>query len=152
MTTTSPSGSARTGPAGGGSAASATTTGSTFVRADGARTRTLTPALPRTWDADASWQPLCTRRGGSGRDTLTGTPGRDLLCGLGRSDRIAGDAGSDRLSAADGNDRFFARDGEFDMVGCGPGRDVVVADGRDLVGVDCEVVRRTSRARSAALR
>jgi hypothetical protein len=37
---------------------------------------------------------------------------------------------------------LVARDGEFDVVGCGPGRDRVVADRGDLVGVDCERVSR----------
>jgi Ca2+-binding RTX toxin-like protein len=114
-----------------------------LIRADGARTRTLTPALARTWDADPSWQPLCTRLGGPGRDALAGTSGRDLLCGLGGDDRISGGNGRDRLFGEDGNDRFFARDDEFDVVGCGSGRDVVVADRSDLVAVDCERVRHT---------
>jgi hypothetical protein len=117
-----------------------------LVRADGRRTRTLTPPLRGTWDADPSWQPLCTRRGGPGRDKLAGTRRRDLVCGLGGGDWIVGGGGSDRLFGEDGNDRFNARDGKFDVVGCGPGRDVVVADRVDLVGVDCERVRRSSAA------
>jgi len=40
----------------------------------------------------------------------------------------------------DGNDRISARDSTFDVVGCGRGRDVVIADRRDLVGADCELV------------
>ena len=50
---------------------------------------------------------------------------------------------SDRLFGEDGNDRFYARDGEFDVVGCGAGRDSVVADRGDLVGRDCERVSRS---------
>ena len=37
-----------------------------------------------------------------------------------------------------------AKDGAFDIIGCGPGRDTVVADPIDLVGSDCE--RPTPRA------
>jgi hypothetical protein len=55
---------------------------------------------------------------------------------------MEGGAGQDRLFGEEGNDRFLARDGEFDVIGCGPGRDTVLADRQDLVGVDCEVVRR----------
>jgi hypothetical protein len=36
------------------------------------------------------------------------------------------------------NDEFFARDREFDVAGCGAGRDAVVADETDLVGRDRE--------------
>jgi hypothetical protein len=35
-----------------------------------------------------------------------------------------------------------ARDGEFDIVGCGPGRDSFVADATDHVGRGCELVQR----------
>ena len=43
----------------------------------------------------------------------------------------------------EGNDRIVARDGRYDVIGCGPGRDSVLADRGDLVGSDCEqVVRR----------
>ena len=46
------------------------------------------------------------------------------------------------LFGGDGDDRIDARRGGFDVVGCGPGTDRVVADRRDLVGVDCERVAR----------
>jgi hypothetical protein len=46
------------------------------------------------------------------------------------------------LYGGDGNDVIRARDGSFDVVGCGPGRDAVIADRVDLVGVDCERVTR----------
>ena len=89
-----------------------------------------------------SWQPLCTMRGTRRPDALTGSARADLICGLGGDDEITGGAGEDKLFGEDGDDRFLARDGEFDVVGCGPGRDRVTADAQDLVGVDCEVVRR----------
>jgi Tol biopolymer transport system component len=116
-----------------------------LLRADGGETRTLTPALRRTWDADPSWQPLCTRQGGNAADTLVGTATRDVVCGAGGGDVLRGGAGGDRLFGGEGDDRLFVRDGGFDVVGCGPGRDVVLADHRDLLGVDCEVARRAGR-------
>lgn len=80
--------------------------------------------------------------GGTQADILRGTGGTDLICGLGGNDTIAGGRGSDRLFGEDGNDRILARDGRFDVVGCGRGRDAVVADRIDLVGRDCGVSRR----------
>ena len=66
---------------------------------------------------------LCTRIGTPGSDSLAGTRGRDVLCGLG------------------GADTFRTRDGVADVVRCGAGRDVVVADRRDRVA-GCERVSR----------
>ena len=89
------------------------------------------------------WQPLCTLRGGSGADRIRARTNADLACGFRGDDVIEGGAAQDRLFGEEGNDRFLARDGEFDVVGCGPGSDTVVADRQDLVGRDCErVVRR----------
>ena len=48
-------------------------------------------------------------------------------------------AGGTGSSAASGHDRINSRDRAFDVVGCGPGRDTVVTDPRDLVGEDCEI-------------
>jgi hypothetical protein len=53
----------------------------------------------------------------------------------------------DRLFGQQGDDRIDARDGGFDGVGCGPGRDVALADRADLVGVDCERVVRARGTR-----
>lgn len=98
------------------------------------------------WDEHrVSWQPVCTLRGSARPDRVAGTRGDDLVCGLGGDDEIRGGAGRDRLFGEDGDDRFFARDGAFDVVGCGDGRDEVLADDEDLVGVDCERVRRAGR-------
>jgi len=55
---------------------------------------------------------------------------------------LVGGPGRDRLFGGFGRDTFRARDGERDIVGCGAGRDEVFADRIDLVGVDCERVRR----------
>jgi Tol biopolymer transport system component len=89
-----------------------------------------------------SWQPLCTRSGSSRADRIRGGSGADVLCGLGGNDVITGGDGRDRIFGQGGNDRIDTRDGIFDVIGCGEGRDTVVADGADLVGVDCERVSR----------
>jgi Ca2+-binding RTX toxin-like protein len=65
-----------------------------------------------------------------------------LICGLAGDDTIDGNGGRDRLFGESGNDRFLARNGSFDVIGCGPGRDTVIADRIDLVGPDCERVSR----------
>ena len=64
------------------------------------------------------------------------------VCGLAGNDTLRGSAGRDRLFGGEGGDRIDARGGGFDIVGCGPGIDRVLADRRDLVGVDCEQVSR----------
>ena len=74
--------------------------------------------------ADLDWQARCT---------VSGTP---------QSERMPGTEGDDFLCAGGGNDYTEARDGLVDVVGCGPGSDQVNADRRDVVGADCEVVRR----------
>jgi hypothetical protein len=57
--------------------------------------------------------PLCSKAGGNGNDTLTGTSGVDVLCGgpgndtikaAGGNDLLFGDLGNDTLSGAAGND------------------------------------------------
>ncbi|GIU94604.1 MAG: hypothetical protein KatS3mg012_1061 [Gaiellaceae bacterium] len=88
--------------------------------------------------------------GGEGDDRLVGTPRADVLLGGGGSDRLfglAGDdlldggTGADALDAGPGADRVAASyDGARDVLRCGPGRDVVNADLRDLVAGDCELV------------
>jgi len=63
------------------------------------------------------------------------------LVGTARADFLAGTAAGDRVVARAGNDRIAVEyDAGVDRVSCGPGRDVVVADARDRVGADCEVV------------
>jgi dipeptidyl aminopeptidase/acylaminoacyl peptidase len=97
--------------------------------------------IASTW-VPFDWRPVCGLRGGPRADRLEGSDRDDLVCGLRGNDTITGGAGRDRLFGEDGNDRFFARDGEFDVVGCGSGRDTVVSDRGDLVGRDCERVDR----------
>ena len=69
------------------------------------------------------------------------------IVGTPRADELAGREGADSIAAGRGNDRIAAEyDGGVDVISCGPGRDVVVADPQDRVGQDCEVVsRRLSR-------
>jgi hypothetical protein len=64
--------------------------------------------------------------------------------GSGERDRIHGTARSDRIYALDGNDTIDVRGGGRDFVDCGPGRDSVTADRRDIAARDCEHVRRAA--------
>ncbi len=111
------------------------------VRPDGSDETQITPDT-RAQNLYPDWQPACTVRGSTRPDRMRGTRRADLVCGLGGADVLSGGAGSDRIFGGDGDDRISARDGAFDVVGCGPGRDSVVADRRDLVGADCELVSR----------
>jgi Tol biopolymer transport system component len=112
-----------------------------IVRPDGQDKTDLTPQTP-SQDFDPAWQPLCSHMGTSGRDVLRGTLADDRLCGFPGPDVLVGGAGRDGLYGGEGNDTLQSRDGSFDVVGCGSGRDEVVADRVDLVGVDCERVSR----------
>jgi Tol biopolymer transport system component len=88
------------------------------------------------------WQATCSLRGSRRSDLLRGTARADLVCGLEGDDLISGGPGRDKLFGEQGDDRILAVDRSFDVVGCGPGRDLVIADRRDLVGRDCERVSR----------
>jgi hypothetical protein len=72
-------------------------------------------------------------RGGRGRDRMSGGGGRDRIHGDGGNDRVDATGGRDRAFGGTGNDRINAADGRRDRVDCGPGRDSVVADGRDRI-------------------
>ncbi len=69
------------------------------------------------------------------------------ILGTPRADTLVGRAGPDTIAAGRGDDRVAAEyDSGADLISCGPGRDVVVADPQDRVDQDCEVVsRRISR-------
>ena len=71
---------------------------------------------------------------GAVQKTVLGTPRADFLAGTETSDRILARGGNDRIAAE--------YDGGLDRVSCGTGRDVVVADARDRIDGDCEVVSR----------
>ena len=88
--------------------------------------------------------------GGAGDDRLEGDAGGDRVFGGAGADRVLGslppnfgfeDDGGDLLSGGRGPDRIDARDGHRDTVDCGGGQDVVLADAKDDVHADCEVVK-----------
>ena len=83
-----------------------------------------------------------TLRGTSRPDRLYGRGGDDRIFGLGGADLLLGGFGADRLWGGAGPDRVVSRDKAQDMVVCGPGGDVAIADLLDLVHVSCETVRR----------
>ena len=55
--------------------------------------------------------------------------------------------GQDAVYGDEGDDRMLARDGWRDSISCGPGRDRVIADARDVVAADCEQVQRPPAGR-----
>jgi hypothetical protein len=71
--------------------------------------------------------------GSGAAESIRGTPG---------GDRIKPGAGDDRVRARGGADLIRTRRGGRDRIDCGPGDDIVIADARDLVAGDCELVRR----------
>ena len=79
--------------------------------------------------------------GGTGNDRLYGSGGADRLTGGPGKDRLVGGRGRDGLNGGAGRDRISSRDGRRDVVSCGKGSDLVVADRRDRVR-GCERVRR----------
>ncbi len=81
--------------------------------------------------------------GGAGNDRLFGGKGDDRLLGGAGHDQLRGDAGRDTFIGGAGNDVINSRDRlQRERVSCGPGRDRVLADRRDLVARDCEIVNR----------
>jgi hypothetical protein len=81
--------------------------------------------------------------GGRGVDVLLGGRGQDDLAGGPGDDALLDRSGRDELRGGPGDDIFSARDSTPDRISCGSGRDVVVADPRDHVADDCELVYRT---------
>ena len=91
-----------------------------------------------------------TIRGSARADTLNGTSAADSIHGNGGNDRIAGRAGADFLVGGDGRDTIEGGagadrigvhlDGARDIVRCGQGLDIVIADRLDRVAADCEVL------------
>ena len=75
--------------------------------------------------------------GQSGDDSLRGDEGADKLEGGAGRDRLVGGAGKDTIGAGAGADAIRAKDGKRDKIECGPGRDTVVADGRDKLAKSC---------------
>lgn len=85
--------------------------------------------------------------GTRGVDAIFGRAGADTLDGRGEADLLDGGPGRDVLIGGAGDDRLAADyDGVRDVVRCGAGRDLAVADLEDAVGASCETVtRRLSR-------
>ena len=77
----------------------------------------------------------------AGDDVVFGDEGRDQLWGGRGEDVLYGGPGQDTLVGRWDDDRLYTRDGTRDFVHCGHGRDVVIADARDLIDVTCDVVR-----------
>jgi len=72
-----------------------------------------------------------TINGTAAANVLKGTPYADKLYGRSGDDQLYGLAGADLLNGGPGADQLF----------CGAGRDIAIADRRDTVAADCEVVR-----------
>jgi Ca2+-binding RTX toxin-like protein len=97
----------------------------------------------RAGAGDVDWQARCTITGTSRSERLPGSEGDDFMCAGAGDDALVGFDGRDRLFAGAGMDYVHSQDGGFDVVGCGPGPDEVLADRVDLVAADCERVRRS---------
>jgi len=103
-----------------------------YVTADGALHATydlfFTPSRCRTLDP------------GAGR--IDGTGSADQICGRRGAEQIHPGYGKDYVTAGAGPDVIYARDGYRDLISCGSGRDLVIADRKDKVSRSCERVRR----------
>jgi hemolysin type calcium-binding protein len=86
---------------------------------------------------------------GRGADAVWGGPGAETIESGAGDDFVDGGLGHDAIDAGTGLDRIDARDRQRDRIACGAERDRVLADRKDVVTSDCEVVR---RARSASAR
>lgn len=73
--------------------------------------------------------------------SVEGLSGKDVVAGGSGNDRIVGGFNPDRIKAGTGDDRISAFDRSSDVVDCGPGRDRVVANRRDVLE-GCERVIR----------
>jgi hypothetical protein len=73
--------------------------------------------------------------------TIRGTARAEVLRGTSGADKIYGGGGNDKLYGLAGNDTFYPGAG-IDTVYCGAGVDHVLADAKDKVAKDCEIVLR----------
>ena len=95
----------------------------------------LTPTITGTQGADVL-------NGTAGNDVIAAGAGNDQVNGLAGDDVLCGGPGNDTIQGGDGNDRISEVDGAVDRIDCGPGVDVVFADGEDAIAASCEDVRR----------
>ena len=82
-----------------------------------------------------------TIRGTVRADRISAGPGDDSVLGLAGNDVLTGGHGRDVVRGGAGADRLLLRDGESDTAVCGPGRDIALVDGTDVVLADCETMR-----------
>lgn len=82
---------------------------------------------------------ICAR---GGNDGIYANGGDDTIDAGSGADAVWAGAGRDRVKAGEGGDTVFSRDGERDVITCGLGVDLVMADHFDVVGRDCDFVRR----------
>jgi hypothetical protein len=84
---------------------------------------------------------LAVFAGAAAAARIEGTARPQRIVGTAAADLIIPRGGADRVLAGSGDDRVVAQyDGAVDTIACGPGRDVVTADGSDRVAADCELV------------
>jgi hypothetical protein len=102
------------------------------------RSRILIVVLVAALVATAS-VPASTIVGTARNDTLEGTQRADKLDGKAGNDTLFGLRGNDVLLGGPGNDRLLGGRGADRLV-CGRGRDSAVADAKDRVARDCEIV------------
>jgi hypothetical protein len=76
---------------------------------------------------------------GSGVDIAFGGSGPDRMFARAQDDVPI--PGADTVFSGEGDDVVLVRDGEADVVGCGSGRDRVIADSEDVIRRSCERVR-----------
>jgi Ca2+-binding RTX toxin-like protein len=68
-----------------------------------------------------------------GGDRISGGRGRDRIFGGAGDDCLDGGPGKDQLSGGPGDDVIRSRDGSADVVDCGEGDDVAIADPKDTL-------------------
>jgi hypothetical protein len=80
-------------------------------------------------------------RGSNDTDIIHGEEGNDHIVAGAGDDVIYGGSGSDTIDSGAGADQIDVRGHDRDIVDCGPGRDLVLADSHDVL-VGCENVDR----------
>jgi Ca2+-binding RTX toxin-like protein len=119
----------------------------TNARGDDLETSDATEVVRASSGTAGTTRPGASRPGTSATTrTVRGTRRADVLLGTSGNDRILPGLGADTVVAREGDDVIEAADGVRDVIVCGPGRDTVTADRRDVLR-ECEVVRYPARGR-----